>query len=116
MIRKVALSLVSVIAVAVAAAATAAEPEAVVVRNRLYSDDGRFEVKLITDLSINNSLTSVDNFQLNLSYHFHEAWAIARKTRLGSGCLRSGSKGATLAGAAAEWEPLGERSGVSEPS
>jgi outer membrane beta-barrel protein len=65
-----------VIAVAVAAAATAAEPEAVVVRNRLYSDDGRFEVKLITDLSINNSLTSVDNFQLNLSYHFHEAWAI----------------------------------------
>lgn len=79
MIRKVALSLVSVIAVGVVAAsavATAAEPEDVVVKNRLYSDDGRFEVKLITDLSINNSLTSIDNFQLNLSYHFHEAWAI----------------------------------------
>jgi outer membrane beta-barrel protein len=75
-IRKVALSLVSVIVVAVAAAATAAEPEAVVVRNRLYSDDNSFEVQLITDLSINNSLTSIDNFQLNLSYHFHEAWAV----------------------------------------
>ncbi len=83
MIRKVALSLVSVIGVGVAAAvviaggvAAAAEPEAVVVRNRLYSDDGRFEGKVLTDLSINNSLTSIDNFQLNLSYHFHEAWAI----------------------------------------
>lgn len=76
MIRKVALSLVSVIVVGVAAAATAAEPEAVVVKNRLYSDDGRFEIKLVTDLSLNNSLTSVDNFQLSLSYHFHEAWAI----------------------------------------
>ncbi len=39
-----------------------------------------------------------------------------RKSRFGSGCLRSGSKRATPAGAEAEWEPLGERSGVSEAS
>ncbi len=76
MIRKVALSLVSVIVVGAAAAATAAEPEDVVVRNRLYSDDGRFEMKLLADMSVNNSLTSVTNFQLSLSYHVHEAWAI----------------------------------------
>ncbi len=73
MIRKVALSLALV---AGAVAARAAEPEDVVVRNRLYSDDARFELKAVWDTSLNNSLTSMNNFQLSFSYHFHEAWAV----------------------------------------
>ncbi len=56
--------------------ARAAEPESVVVRNRLYSDSQKFELKAVWDTSLNNSLTSMNNLQLSLSYHFHEAWAV----------------------------------------
>ncbi|HUB06420.1 MAG TPA: outer membrane beta-barrel domain-containing protein [Myxococcales bacterium] len=73
MIRKAALSLALV---ATAATAWAAEPEAVVVRNRLYSDAQKLELKVVWDTSLNNSLTSMNNLQLTLSYHFHEAWAV----------------------------------------
>ncbi|MHB8418531.1 MAG: outer membrane beta-barrel domain-containing protein [Myxococcales bacterium] len=73
MIRKAALSLALVGA---AASAVAAEPEAVVVRNRLYSDASRFELKAVWDTSLNNSLTSMNNLQLSLSYHVTEAWAV----------------------------------------
>lgn len=58
-----------------AAPALAAEPEAVVVRNRSYADQGRFEVGIINGLSMNNSLTSMYNPQLDVTYHLTEAWA-----------------------------------------
>lgn len=73
MIRKVALS---VALLTLASTAFAAEPEQVVVRNRLYSDASRLEVKVLWDTSLNNSLTSMNNLQLSLSYHLSEAWAL----------------------------------------
>ena len=70
--RKAALAL---LLASLAAPAMGAEPEAVVVRNRLYADQGRLEVGIINGLSVNNSLTSMYNPQLDVSYHFTEAWA-----------------------------------------
>jgi outer membrane beta-barrel protein len=56
--------------------ALAAEPEAVVVRNRLYSDSGRFELQLNYSFGVANTLTATQGPVLDLAYHFHEAWAI----------------------------------------
>jgi outer membrane beta-barrel protein len=56
--------------------ATAAEPEAVVVRNRLYADEHRLEVGLYDEISLSGSLTSVNLPQLRVSYHFSEVWAL----------------------------------------
>ncbi len=73
--RKTAPVVLALLSVA-GASAWGAEPEAVVVENRSYTTDSRLEVGVLTDLSINNSLTSVENFQLVLTYHLTENWAI----------------------------------------
>ncbi len=54
----------------------AAEPEAVVVRNRLYSASNRFELQLNYSFGVANTLTATQGPVLDLAYHFHEAWAI----------------------------------------
>jgi outer membrane beta-barrel protein len=56
--------------------AQAAEPEAVVVRNRLYTASNRFELQLNYSFGIANTLTATGGPVLDLAYHFHEAWAI----------------------------------------
>ncbi len=75
MIRKAALGLTAIL-LAVGAVAEGAEPEQVVVRNRLYTDQSDFELGFIAGLSINNSLTSMTNLQLDVTYHLTEAWAL----------------------------------------
>ncbi len=79
MIRKAASSLLAVTLAAGlfgAAVASAAEPEAVVVRNRLYTDSGDIEVGLVGGLSLQNSLTQAINPQIDVAIHFSEAWAL----------------------------------------
>jgi outer membrane beta-barrel protein len=56
--------------------ATAAEPEAVVVRNRLYADEHRLEVGLFDEIALSGSLTSVNIPELRVAYHFSEVWAL----------------------------------------
>jgi len=59
-----------------ALSAAAAEPEAVVVRNRLYADDQRLEVGLFDEIALTGSLTSVNMPELRIAYHFSEVWAL----------------------------------------
>jgi outer membrane beta-barrel protein len=54
----------------------AAEPEAVVVRNRLYADEHRLEVGIVDEIALTGSLTSINMPQLSVAYHFSEVWAL----------------------------------------
>jgi len=59
-----------------ASSAFAAEPERVVVRNRLYNPAGHFELGAEVSTSLINRLVSHDNFQLAAAYNFSDEWAI----------------------------------------
>jgi len=56
--------------------ASAAEPEQAAVRNRYYKSDSRFEVTLMSGISLANTLTSMFTPALNIAYHIDEVWAI----------------------------------------
>lgn len=59
-----------------AASALAAEPERVVVRNRLYNPQGQMEIGVQAGMSLVNKLVSHDNFQLAAAYNFTNEWAV----------------------------------------
>jgi outer membrane beta-barrel protein len=64
------------------APARAAEPERVVVTQRLYSTGGRFEASLLGGMSLNNKLTEHYLGWLQVAYNPSDSWAIE-----GSGLL-----------------------------
>lgn len=59
-----------------ASSAFAAEPERVVVRNRLYNPAGHFELGVEVSTSLINRLVSHNNFQLAAAYNFSNEWAL----------------------------------------
>jgi outer membrane beta-barrel protein len=64
------------LALALPTGALAAEPEKVVVRNRLYTSDGKFEASLNAGFTVVNYLTQHQNLQLGLGYNFTEQLAV----------------------------------------
>jgi outer membrane beta-barrel protein len=56
--------------------ASAAEPEATVVKNRLYAADGRVELQLNYSFGVANTLTATQGPMLDASYHLTESFAI----------------------------------------
>lgn len=71
-----ALTLVALTAALAPTLAQAAEPEKVVVRNRKFSSDGKFEVGVNVGVPLATYLTDHYNFNLNLDYNLTENWAI----------------------------------------
>jgi outer membrane beta-barrel protein len=58
------------------ALASAAEPEKVVVRNRLYSDAGQMEATASAGFTMVNYLTSHTNLTATFTYNLAEEWAV----------------------------------------
>ncbi|HCF60678.1 MAG TPA: hypothetical protein DFS52_22090 [Myxococcales bacterium] len=71
-----ALTLLAVGAMLAPASALCAEPEKVVVRNRLFVNEGKFEATASAGLSLVNYLTSHTNFTAGLAYNLTEQWAV----------------------------------------
>ncbi|HEY3447684.1 MAG TPA: outer membrane beta-barrel domain-containing protein, partial [Myxococcales bacterium] len=71
-----ALTLVALSACLVPIGAQAAEPEKVVVRNRKYSSDGKFEASVNVGLSLATYLTDHTNLNASVAYNLTENWAI----------------------------------------
>jgi len=59
-----------------ASSAFGAEPERVVVRNRLYNPEGQIELGVEAGMSVINRLVSTDNFQVTGAYNFTNEWAV----------------------------------------
>jgi outer membrane beta-barrel protein len=81
-----ALTLLAVGVVLFPATAFSAEPEKVVVRNRLFTNDGKLEVNAAAGFSMVNYLTSHTNLTASLGYNLTEQWAV----ELGGGYAISG--------------------------
>ncbi|MGI5860690.1 MAG: outer membrane beta-barrel domain-containing protein [Myxococcales bacterium] len=71
-----ALMLLAVGTMLAPASALCAEPEKVVVRNRLYVNEGRFEASASAGLSVVNYLTRHTNLTASLAYNVTEQWAV----------------------------------------
>ena len=71
-----ALTLVALTACLVPIGAQAAEPEKVVVRNRKFTADGKFEASLNVGLSLATYLTDHTNFNGSVAYNLTENWAL----------------------------------------
>ncbi len=56
--------------------ALAAEAEATVVKNRIYADDGRFDLQLNYSFGVANTMTATQGIVLTAAYHLTEAFAI----------------------------------------
>jgi outer membrane beta-barrel protein len=61
---------------ALASSARAAEPEKVVVRNRLYSPEGSIELGVDVSTAVISRLIDHQNFQAAFAYNFTNEWAI----------------------------------------
>ena len=61
---------------ALSSSALAAEPERVVVRNRKFTVDGKFEASVMGGFTMVNYLTDHTNFRLNLAYNLAETLAL----------------------------------------
>lgn len=77
------------VALAIPAGALAAEPEKVVVRNRLYGSDGKFEASVGAGFTLVDYLTSHTNLQAGLTYNLTEQFAL----ELGGGYALSSRTG-----------------------
>ena len=71
-----ALTLVALTACLVPIGAQAAEPEKVVVRNRKYTADGKFEASVNVGFSLATYLTDHTNFNASVAYNLTENWAL----------------------------------------
>jgi len=71
-----AVTLVAVFACLLPVAAQAAEPEKVVVRNRKFTADGKFEASVNVGLSLATYLTDHTNLQASVAYNLTENWAL----------------------------------------
>lgn len=71
-----ALALLALTACLAPIAAQAAEPEKVVVRNRKYTADGKFEASVNVGLSLATYLTDHTNLNASFAYNLTENWAL----------------------------------------